>query len=62
MYKLEFFIYLIVFRIFNISRLNSFSFVFSRHFDNRHVKKLLAKQQIDFGVCDVRLLHRMSID
>ena len=33
----------------------------SRHFHNRHVKKMLAKQQIDCGVCNVRLLHRMHL-
>jgi hypothetical protein len=33
----------------------------SRHFHNRHVKKLPAKQQIDCGVCDIRLLHRMHL-
>jgi hypothetical protein len=33
----------------------------SRHFHNRHVKKMLAKQQIDYGVCDVRLLYRMHL-
>ena len=33
----------------------------SRHFHNRHVKKMLAKQQIDCGVCDIRLLHRMHL-
>ena len=61
MYKLEFFIYSMVFRMFDLSRLNSFGFVFSRHFHNRHVKKLPAKQQIDCGVCDIRLLHQMCI-
>jgi len=33
----------------------------SRHFHNRHVKKMLAKQQMDCGVCDIRLLHRMHL-
>jgi hypothetical protein len=33
----------------------------SRHFHNRHVKRMLAKQQIDCGVCDIRLLHRMHL-
>jgi hypothetical protein len=31
--------------MFDISRLNSVGCVFSRHFHNRHVKKLPAKQQ-----------------
>ena len=33
----------------------------SRHFHNRHVKKILAEQQMDCGVCDIRLLHRMHL-
>jgi hypothetical protein len=33
----------------------------SRHFHNRHVKNLPAKQQIDCSVCDIRLLHRMHL-
>lgn len=33
----------------------------SRQIHSRHVKKMLAEQQMDCGVCDVRLLHRMHL-
>jgi hypothetical protein len=37
----------------------------SRHFHNRHIKKMPAKQQSDYGVsdgvCGIRLLHRIHL-
>jgi Protein of unknown function (DUF3435) len=33
----------------------------SRHFHNKHLKMMSAKEQIDCRICDIRLMHRMHL-